>query len=90
MRKKTDNSHQIFKGYEDYIGNKKINKDKLDKVCGDNVKKICCEKDEVNKKNHIEKFIKNLNKKKRELQSNKIFLWRKVSKCFINLSVSKI
>ena len=31
----------------------KIRKDILDKVCGDNVKEFCSEKDEVYKKNSI-------------------------------------
>ena len=45
--KEIDNSNQIIKGYEDYIEDDKIRKDILDKVCGDNVKEICSEKDEV-------------------------------------------
>ena len=43
--KEIDNSNQIIKGYEDYIGDNKIRKDILDKVCGHNVKEICSEKD---------------------------------------------
>ena len=69
--KELDNSNQIIKGYEDYIGDDKIRKDILDKVCGDNVKEICSEKDEVYKNNSINRFIKILNNNKRELQSNK-------------------
>ena len=46
-KKELDNSNQIIEGYEDYIGDDKIRKDILDKVCGDNVKEICSEKDEV-------------------------------------------
>ena len=34
-----DNSNQIIKGYEDYIGDDKIKNDILEKVCGDNLKK---------------------------------------------------
>ena len=45
--KKLDNSNQIIKGYEDYIGDDKIRKDILDKVCGDDTIEICSEKDEV-------------------------------------------
>ena len=45
--KELDSSNQIFKGYEDYIGDDKIRNDILDKVCGDNVKEICSDKDEV-------------------------------------------
>ena len=47
--KELDNSNQIIKGYEDYIGYDKIRKDILDKVCCDNIKDICSEKDEVYK-----------------------------------------
>ena len=49
--KEIDNSNQIIKGDEDYIGDDKIRNDILDKVCGENVKEICSEKDEVYKKN---------------------------------------
>ena len=69
--KELDNSNQIIKGYEDYIGDDKIRNDILDKVCGENVKEICFEKDEVYKNNSINRFIKILNNNKRELQSNK-------------------
>ena len=69
--KELDNSNQIIKGYEDYIGDDKIRKDILDKVCGDNEKKICSEKDEVYKNNSINRFIKILNNKKQEMLSNK-------------------
>ena len=69
--KELDNSNQIIKGYEDYIGDDKIRKDILDKVCGDNIKEICSEMDEVYKNNSINRFIKILNNNKRELQSNK-------------------
>ena len=69
--KELDNSNQIIKGYEDYIGDDKIRNDILDKVCGDNVKQICSEKDEVYKNNSINRFIKILNNNKREMLSNK-------------------
>ena len=69
--KELDNSNQIIKGYEDYIGDDKIRKDILDKVCGDNVKEICSEKDEVYKNNSINRFIKISNNNKREMLSNK-------------------
>ena len=69
--KELDNSNQIIKGYEDYIGDYKIRKDILDKVCGDNIKEICSEKDEIYKNNSINRFIKILNNNKREIQSNK-------------------
>ena len=69
--KELDNSNQIIKGYEDYIGDDKIRNDILDKVCGDNVKEVCSEKDEVYKNNSINRFIKILNKNKREIQSNR-------------------
>ena len=69
--KELDNSNQIIKGYEDYIGDDKIRNDILDKVCGDNIKEICSEKDEVYKNNSISRFIKILNNNKREMLSNK-------------------
>ena len=69
--KEIDNSNQIIKGYEDYIGDDKIRKDIIDKVCGENVKEICSEKDEVYKNNYINRFIKILNNNKREMLSNK-------------------
>ena len=69
--KELDNSNQIIKGYEDYIGDDRIRKDILDKVCEDNTKEICSEKDEVYKNNSINRFIKILNNNKREMLSNK-------------------
>ena len=42
--KELDNSNQIIKGYEDYIGDDKIRKDILDKVCGDITKKSALRK----------------------------------------------
>ena len=69
--KELDNSNQIIKGYEDYIGDDKIRKDILDKVCGENIQEVCSEKDEVYKNNSINRFIKILNNKKREMLSNK-------------------
>ena len=72
--KKLDNSNQIIKGYEDYIGDDKIRKDILDKVCGDNIKEICSENDEIYKNNSINGFIKILNINKREMLSNKYIM----------------
>ena len=69
--KEVENSNQIIKGYEDYIGDNKIKNDILYKICGDNVKEICCEKDEVYKNISINRFIEILNYNKHELQSNK-------------------
>ena len=69
--KELDDSDKIIKGYEDYIGDNKIRNDILDKVCGDNVKEICSENDEVYKNNSINRFIKILNNNKREMLSNK-------------------
>ena len=66
-----EKSNQTIEGYEDYIGDNKTKKDILDKVCLDNVKDICFERDEVDKNNSNKRFIKILNKNKRELQSNK-------------------
>ena len=68
--KELDNSDKIIKGYEDYIGDDKIRKDILDKVYGENIKGICSEKDQVYKNNSINRFIKNLKNKKREMLSN--------------------
>ena len=45
--KELDNSDKIIKGYEDYIGDNKIRNDILDKVCADNLKDTCSEKDAV-------------------------------------------
>ena len=67
-QKELDNSNEIIKGNEEYISVNKIKQDILDKVCGDNVKKICSEKAKVYKKNLINRFIKFLNNNKRELQ----------------------
>ena len=69
--KELDNSNQIIKEYEDYIGDDKIRKDILDKVCGDNIKDDYSEKDQVYKNNSINRFIKILNNNKREMLSNK-------------------
>ena len=69
--KEIENSNQIIKGYEDYIGDNKIKNDILEKVCGDNVKDDCSEKDVVYKNNSIDRFIKILNNNKREMLSNK-------------------
>ena len=66
-----DNSNQLIKGYEDYIGDDKIRNDILDKVCGDITKEICSEKDQIYKNNSINRFIKILNNNKREMLSNK-------------------
>ena len=69
--KELDNSNQIIKGYEDYIGDDKIRKDIIDKVCSDDIKEDCSDKDEVYKNNSINRFIKILNIHKREMLSNK-------------------
>ena len=62
--KELDNSNKVIKGYEDYIGDDKIRKYILDKVCGYNVKEIYSEKDELYKNNSINRFIKILNNNK--------------------------
>ena len=64
-------SDKIIIGYEHYIGDNKIRNDIFDKVCGDNVKENCSEKDEVDKNNSINRFIKILNINKHEMLSNK-------------------
>ena len=69
--KELDDSNQIIKGYEDYIADDKIRNDILDKVCGDNVKEIYSEKNEVYKKISINRIIKILINNKREMLSNK-------------------
>ena len=69
--KQIDNCNQIIKGYEDYIGDDRIRKDILDKVCGDNIIEMYPEKDEVYKNNSINRFCKILFNKKREMLSNK-------------------
>ena len=71
------NSNPIVKGYEDYKGDSKIINDILDKVCGDNVKHICSEKDEIYKNKSINRFINTLNRNKRELQSKKMVIVQK-------------
>ena len=68
--KKLDTSNQINKEHEDYIGDNKIRNDILDKVCGDNVKEVCSEKDRGKNKS-INRFFKILNNTKREMLSNK-------------------
>ena len=68
---KLDNSNEIIKGYEDFVGDKKIKRDILDKVCGANVKENGFEKDEVYKNNSINRFIKILKNSEREMLSNK-------------------
>ena len=42
--KELDSSDKIIKGYEDYIGVKKMGNDILDKVCGDSVEKFVLRK----------------------------------------------
>ena len=59
--KEIDNTNQIIKEYEDYYGDDKIKIDILDKVCGDGVKEVCFERDEVYKNNSTLRFIKILN-----------------------------
>ena len=69
--KELDNSNQIIKGYEDYVGDDKVRKDIVEKVCVDSIKEDCSEKDEVYENNSINRFIKILNNNKREMLSNK-------------------
>ena len=52
--KELHNSIQITGRYEVYIGDKKIKNDISDKVCGDNIKNVCSEKDENYKKNYLQ------------------------------------
>ena len=69
--KELDNSNKLIKGYENYIGDDKIRNDILDKVCGDNIKDDCSEKDQIYKNNSINRFIKILNNNKREMLSDR-------------------
>ena len=69
--KEIDNSNKIIKGYENYIGDDKIRKDILDKVCIDNIKDDCSEIDEVYKNTSINRFIKILKNNKREMLSDR-------------------
>ena len=71
FEKELDDSNQIIKGYDDFIGDNKIKNDILDEVSGDNVKEICYEKDEVYKNISINRFINVLKNNKREMLSNK-------------------
>ena len=77
--KELDNSNLISKGYEDYIEDNKIKNDTIDKVCGDNVRDICSEKDVICNNISRNRFIKILNRNKRELQSINSALLKKVS-----------
>ena len=77
--KKIDNSNRIFKRHEIHIGDNKIGNDILRKICGDNVKGICSEKDEIQKNNFINYFLTFQIIKKREMLSNKYLLGKKVS-----------
>ena len=60
--KELDNSSYIIKRYEDYISDNKIEIDIIDKVCGNNVKDIPSEKDEVYKNTPTNRFIENFKK----------------------------
>ena len=81
--KELDESNQILKGYEYYIGDVKIKNDVLNKVFENIIKEnVNSEKDVIYKNNSIKRFIKNLKNNRRELQSNKYFLRKKVSVIF--------
>ena len=69
--KEIDNSNQIIKGYEDYIGDDKIRYDIFEKVCGENITEVGSEKDEVYKINSMNRFIKISKNNKREMLSHK-------------------
>ena len=73
--KKLDNSNQIFKRYEDYIGDNKYKNDIIENVCGDNVKDICSARDGVYKSKSIYRFIKVRNTIECDIQTNKELLW---------------
>ena len=75
--KELDNSNQIFKGYEDYIGDNKIKTDVLHKVCEVNVREICSKKDEVYKNKSIKKFFKILKNNKREMLQTNFYCYEK-------------
>ena len=80
--KELDNSDKKIKRYEVYIGDNKIRNNILDKVCGENVKEICSEKDDDCRRISINRFLKILNNNKLEMVSNKYLLWKKVSIIF--------
>ena len=69
--KELENSIQIIKGFEDNVSEDNIKNVILDKLCGDNVKDICSEKDVIYKKISINRFNKIMKNIKRELLSNK-------------------
>ena len=88
--KELDNSNQTIKGYEDFFRDDKIRKDILEKVCGDNIKEICSAKDEVYRNNSMNRFIKILNNKKREMLSTNNYCGKKYQKHFFNFFMSQI
>ena len=77
FEKELENSNQIIKGYENYIGVNEFKNDILDKVRGDKVRDICSEKDEVYKNNSVNRFIKIPRNIKREIQTTKYLLLKK-------------
>ena len=56
--KELHNSNQLNKNYEEYIGDKKVKNDIIDKVCGDNIEDIRTEKNKDYKNNSINTFLK--------------------------------
>ena len=75
MRRIKSNNQKILK----FSGDDKIRKDVINKVFDNDVKKNeHSEKDETYKNISINRFFKVLKHNKRELQSNKQILWKKV------------
>ena len=69
--KEIDNSNQIIKGHDHYIGDDKIRNDILDRVCGDCLKEVDLRKIKFIKKSSMNRFIKILYNNKLEMLSNK-------------------
>ena len=78
-KKYLDKSNQVVKRYEDFFVDIKFKHDILDKNFWDTVKDTCSGKDVVYENISINRFIKVLKKYKREKQSNKYLLWKRVS-----------
>ena len=74
--KKLNESNQIFKGYQDFIGDDKTKNVALNKVFENYIKKLVnSEKDEVYNNSSINIYIELLNSNKCEVQFEKKQLW---------------
>ena len=54
--KELDYSNQMIKSYETNTDDNEMKKDISGKVCGDNIKEVCCESDDVYKTISINRF----------------------------------